>query len=99
MGQAAARDLIVAGKQPEWQWLDIDAAVRHCGAGAGIWRSASHDAGDPELVMTCTGDVPTRETFAAVTLLRSYVPDIRIRVVNAVGLMVLQRSAPTQARR
>ena len=83
-------NLIIAGKQPEWQWLDIDSAVRHCTAGAGIWRWASNDAGDPDVVMACAGDVPTLETLAAVTLLRAYVPDIRIRVVNVVDLMVLQ---------
>jgi xylulose-5-phosphate/fructose-6-phosphate phosphoketolase len=82
-------NLIVAGKQPEWQWLDMDSAVRHCTAGAGIWPLAS-DAGDPDVVMACAGDVPTLETLAAVTLLRSYIPDIRIRVVNVVDLMVLQ---------
>ena len=83
-------NLIIAGKQPEWQWLDIDSAVRHCTAGAGIWQWASNDAGDPDVVMACAGDVPTLETLAAVTLLRAYVPDIRIRVVNVVDLMVLQ---------
>jgi xylulose-5-phosphate/fructose-6-phosphate phosphoketolase len=83
-------NLIVAGKQPEWQWLDIDTAVRHCTDGAGIWQWASNDAGDPDVVMACAGDVPTLETLAAVTLLRVYVPDIRIRVVNVVDLMVLQ---------
>ena len=64
-------NLIVAGKQPEWQWLDIDSAVRHCTAGAGIWQWASNDAGDPDVVMACAGDVPTLETLAAVSLLRS----------------------------
>ena len=83
-------NLIIAGKQPEWQWLDIDSAVRHCAAGAGIWRWASNDAGDPDVVMACAGDVPTLETLASVSLLRTYVPDIRIRVVNVVDLMVLQ---------
>jgi xylulose-5-phosphate/fructose-6-phosphate phosphoketolase len=83
-------NLIIAGKQPEWQWLDIDAATRHCTAGAGIWQWASNDAGDPDVVMACAGDVPTLETMAAVTVLREYVPDIRIRVVNVVDLMVLQ---------
>jgi xylulose-5-phosphate/fructose-6-phosphate phosphoketolase len=83
-------NLIVAGKQPEWQWLDIDSAVRHCTAGAGIWQWASNDGGDPDVVMACAGDVPTLEALAAVTLLRAYVPDIRIRVVNVVDLMVLQ---------
>ena len=83
-------NLIIAGKQPEWKWLDIDTAVRHCTAGAGIWAWASNDGGDPDVVMACAGDVPTLETLAAVTLLRSYVPDIRIRVVNVVDLMVLE---------
>jgi xylulose-5-phosphate/fructose-6-phosphate phosphoketolase len=83
-------NLIVAGKQPEWQWLDIDRAARHCVAGAGIWDWASNAGEDPDVVMACAGDVPTLETLAAVTLLRDYVPDIRIRVVNVVDLMVLQ---------
>jgi len=83
-------NLIIAGKQREWQWLDIDAAVRHCALGAGMWEWASNDAGDPDVVMACAGDVPTLETLAAVTLLRDYVPDIRIRVVNVVDLMVLE---------
>jgi xylulose-5-phosphate/fructose-6-phosphate phosphoketolase len=84
-------NVIVAGKQPEWQWLGIDAAVRHCTAGAGIWQWASDD-GDPDVVMACAGDVPTLETMAAVLLLRDYVPGIRVRVVNVVDLMVLQPS-------
>jgi xylulose-5-phosphate/fructose-6-phosphate phosphoketolase len=83
-------NVIVAGKQPEWQWLDIEAAVPHCVAGAGVWEWASRGADDPDVVMACAGDVPTLETLAAVTLLREYVPDIRIRVVNVVDLMVLQ---------
>ena len=83
-------NLIIAGKQPAPQWLDMDAAVRHCAAGAGVWSWASNDAGYPDVVMACAGDVPTLETLAAVTLLREYVPDIRIRVLNVVDLMVLQ---------
>ncbi|OYY06340.1 MAG: phosphoketolase, partial [Rhizobiales bacterium 35-68-8] len=83
-------NLIIAGKQPAPQWLDMDAAVRHCAAGAGVWEWASNDAWDPDVVMACAGDVPTLEALAAVTLLRSYVPDIRIRFVNVVDLMVLQ---------
>ncbi|CAN5580936.1 hypothetical protein BH11PSE7_BH11PSE7_35170 [soil metagenome] len=82
-------NVIVAGKQPEWQWLDMDAAARHCAAGAGVWDWASNDAQDPDVVMACAGDVPTLEALAAVTLLRWYVPDIRIRFVNVVDLMVL----------
>jgi len=84
-------NVIVAGKQPEWQWLDIDAAVAHCTAGVGVWAWASNDeAGKPDVVMACAGDVPTMETLAATMLLREAVPDIRIRVVNVVDLMTLQ---------
>ena len=86
-------NVIIAGKQPEWQWLDIESAERHCRIGAGIWQWASNDDGDPDVVMACAGDVPTLETLAAVTLLRDYVPDIRIRVVNVVDLMALQPQA------
>ena len=86
-------NVIIAGKQLEWQWLDMDAAVRHCAAGASIWQFASNCAShsaEPDVVMACAGDVPTLEALAAVMLLREYVPDIRIRVVNVVDLMVLQ---------
>jgi xylulose-5-phosphate/fructose-6-phosphate phosphoketolase len=83
-------NLIVAGKQPEWQWLDIESAVRHCTAGIGVWEWASRGWENPDVVMACAGDVPTLETLAAVTLLRDYAPDIRIRVVNVVDLMALQ---------
>jgi xylulose-5-phosphate/fructose-6-phosphate phosphoketolase len=83
-------NLIVAGKQPEWQWLDIEAAILHCTAGAGIWEWAGTDDDDPELVMACAGDAPTVETLAAVMLLREYAPDLRLRVVNVVDLMVLE---------
>ncbi len=86
-------NLMIAGKAPAWQWLDIDSAARHCAAGAGIWHWASNDGGEPDVVMACAGDVPTLETLAAVTLLRDYVPDIRIRVVNVVDLMRLQPQA------
>ena len=87
-------NVIVAGKQPSWQWLDMDAAVRHCAAGASVWdwagtEGAASDQG-PDVVMACAGDVPTLETLAAVMLLRDDVPGIRIRVVNVVDLMVLQ---------
>jgi len=82
--------VIVAGKQPAPQWLDMDSAVRHCTAGVGVWEWASNDDGDPDVVMACAGDVPTLEILAAVMLLREFVPDIRIRVVNVVDLMALQ---------
>jgi xylulose-5-phosphate/fructose-6-phosphate phosphoketolase len=87
-------NVIVAGKQPAWQWLDMDAAVRHCISGIGIWEWASNDAedGDPDVVMACAGDVPTLETLAAVDILRDKIPDLKIRVVNVVDLMTLQPS-------
>ena len=84
-------NVIVAGKQPAPQWLDIDSAIKHCTAGIGIWEWASNDqGGEPDVVMACAGDVPTLETLAAVDLLRKYVPDLKIRVVNVVDLMTLQ---------
>jgi xylulose-5-phosphate/fructose-6-phosphate phosphoketolase len=85
-------NLIVAGKQPEPQWLSMDEAVQHCIAGLGIWKWAS-DEGEPDVVMACCGDVPTQETLAAVMLLREEIPDIKIRVVNVVDLMTLQPSS------
>jgi len=84
-------NVIVAGKQPAPQWLDMEAAVRHCTEGLGIWTWASNDAGvEPDVVMACCGDVPTLETLAAVDILRSALPDLKIRVVNVVDLMALQ---------
>src|SRR3984893_13603742 len=83
-------NLIVAGKQPSPNWLDMDAAVRHCTTGLGAWEWASNDEGSPDVVMACAGDVPTLEILAAVSLLREDVPDLRIRVVNVVDLMALQ---------
>jgi xylulose-5-phosphate/fructose-6-phosphate phosphoketolase len=84
-------NVIVAGKQPEPQWLDIDSAVRHCEMGIGIWHWASNDGGgEPDVVMACAGDVPTMETLAAVDMLRSTVPKLKVRVVNVVDLMTLQ---------
>jgi xylulose-5-phosphate/fructose-6-phosphate phosphoketolase len=84
-------NVIVAGKQPSPQWLDMEAAVRHCTAGLGIWDWASSDqAGDTDVVMACAGDVPTLETLAAVDILRHHIPDLRVRVVNVVDLMTLQ---------
>ncbi len=86
-------NVIVAGKQPSLQWLDMNAAVEHCTAGVGIWPWASNDQGSsPDVVMACAGDVPTLETLAAVDLLRQNFSDIKIRVVNVVDLMTLQTS-------
>ncbi len=84
-------NVIVAGKQMQSQWLDMDAAIRHCTAGASIWDWASSDGdGEPDVVMACAGDVPTVETLAAVDLLRQHLPELRVRVVNVVDLMTLQ---------
>jgi len=84
-------NVIVAGKNAQPQWLDIDAAIKHCSAGIGIWEWASNDEGsEPDLVMACAGDVPTIETLAAVDLLRRLAPEVRVRVVNVVDLMTLQ---------
>jgi len=84
-------NVIVAGKQPELQWLDMESAVKHCTNGLGIWEWASNDTdGEPDAVMACAGDVPTLETLAAVDLLRQHFPDIKLRVVNVVDLMTLQ---------
>ena len=87
-------NVIVAGKQPAPQWLDMEAAIKHCTIGVGIWEWASNDqGGEPDVVMGCCGDVPTLETLAAVDWLRNAIPDIKIRVVNVVDLMTLQPSS------
>ncbi|MHB8580831.1 MAG: phosphoketolase family protein [Ignavibacteriaceae bacterium] len=84
-------NVIVAGKQPALQWMDIDSAIKHCTAGLGIWEWASNDkGGDPDVVMACCGDVPTLETLAAVELLRKNFPELKVRVINVVDLMTLQ---------
>ena len=84
-------NVIVAGKNEQPQWLDMDAAIKHCAAGAGIFEWASSDRGEePDVVMACAGDVPTLETLAAVQLLRELLPDLKVRVVNVVDLMTLQ---------
>ncbi len=84
-------NVIVAGKQPAPQWLDVDAAEKHAAAGIGIWGFASNDAGsEPDVVLGCAGDVPTLETLAAVSLLRQHLPELKVRVVNVIDLMKLQ---------
>jgi xylulose-5-phosphate/fructose-6-phosphate phosphoketolase len=86
-------NVIVAGKQPELQWLDMEAAIEHCTNGIGIWDWASNDNNsEPDVVMACAGDVPTLETLAAVDLLRKQFPDLKIRVINIVDLMTIQPS-------
>ncbi|GAC1648933.1 MAG: phosphoketolase family protein [Gemmatimonadaceae bacterium] len=84
-------NVIVAGKQPSPQWLDIGAAAAHCEAGLGIWEWASTDGGRaPDVVIACAGDVPTLESLAATALLRAHLPRLRVRVINVVDLMTLQ---------
>lgn len=84
-------NVIVAGKQPALQYLNIEEAIKHCSKGIGIWQWASNDFGnDPDVVMACAGDIPTLETLAAVDLLRKHIPELKIRVINVVDLMVLQ---------
>jgi xylulose-5-phosphate/fructose-6-phosphate phosphoketolase len=84
-------NVIVAGKQPSLQWLEMEAAVKHCTAGIGIWAWASNDqGGEPDVVLGCAGDVPTLETLAAVDLLRQHLPELKVRVINVVDLMTLQ---------
>jgi xylulose-5-phosphate/fructose-6-phosphate phosphoketolase len=84
-------NVIVAGKQPAPQWLDMDAAIKHCTAGIGIWAWASNDQdSEPDVVMACCGDVPTLETLAAVEFLRTHAPDLKVRVINVLDLMKLQ---------
>lgn len=87
-------NVIVAGKQPALQYLDMDAAIKHCAAGVSIWEWASNDRGsEPDVIMACAGDVPTLETLAAVSILREQIPDLKIRVINIVNLMKLQTPA------
>ncbi|MGA2601619.1 MAG: phosphoketolase family protein [Bryobacteraceae bacterium] len=84
-------NVIVAGKQPQLQYMDMESAIKHCTLGAGIWDWASNDqGGEPDVVMACCGDIPTLETLAAVDFLRTQISGIRIRVVNVVDLMALQ---------
>jgi len=84
-------NLIIAGKQPQPQWLTMDQAIKHCTAGIGIWEWASSDqGGEPDVVMACAGDVPTIETLAAVSLMREHLPDLKVRVINVVDLMRLE---------
>ena len=84
-------NVVIAGKHPAPQWLTMDAAVKHCAQGIGIWQWASNDEGvAPDIVMACCGDVPTLETLAAVSIMREHLPELKIRVINVVDLMKLQ---------
>ena len=87
-------NVIVAGKQPQLDWLDYESAAMHCARGLGRWDWAStDDQGDPDVVLACAGDVPTMETLAAAEILREHIPDLRVRVVNVIDLMRLQPAA------
>ena len=83
-------NVVVAGKQPCFDWLDAEQADLHCARGLGIWDWASNGGEDPDVVLACAGDVPTLEALAAVSLLREHLPDLRVRFVNVVDLMRLQ---------
>ncbi len=84
-------NVIVAGKQSQQVWLTMDQAIKHCASGIGIWEWASNDYGvQPDVVMACAGDIPTLETLAAVDLLRQWLPELKVRVINVVDLMTLQ---------
>jgi len=86
-------NVVIAGKYQAPQWLTMDAAIEHCTKGIGVWQWASSDQGkEPDVVMACCGDVPTLETLAAVSILHTYLPDLKIRVINVVDLMKLQPS-------
>jgi xylulose-5-phosphate/fructose-6-phosphate phosphoketolase len=83
-------NLIVIDKQPQLQYLDIEAAAEHCRLGASVWDWASNDGGaEPDVVLAAAGDIPTLETLAAVAWLRVHAPTVRVRVVNVVDLMAL----------
>ncbi len=86
-------NVVICGKQPALQYLTMEQAIRHCTRGLGIWEFASNDHGaEPDVVMACSGDIPSMETLAAVDWLRRNIPDLKIRVVNVVDLMTLQPS-------
>jgi xylulose-5-phosphate/fructose-6-phosphate phosphoketolase len=88
-------NVIVSGKQPSPDWLDMDSAILHCTRGAGIWEWASCDGPgeEPDVVLACAGDIPTLEILAATDILRQHLPQLRVRVVNVVDLMRLQPEA------
>jgi xylulose-5-phosphate/fructose-6-phosphate phosphoketolase len=87
-------NVVVAGKHALPQWLAMEAAVIHCTQGLGIWQWASNDQdGEPDVVMACCGDTPTLEVMAAVSILRTHLPALKIRVINVVDLMRLQPCA------
>jgi len=86
-------NVIIAGKQPALNYLSVDDAIAHCTRGLGIWPWASNDEGEPDVVLACCGDIPTLETVAAADLLRTHLPDLKVRVINVVDLMRLEPEA------
>lgn len=87
-------NVIVASKHPRPQWLTMNQAIRHCEKGLGIWAFASNDIdNNPDIVMGCAGDTPTLEIMAATSILRKFLPNLKIRVVNVVDLMKLQSAS------
>jgi xylulose-5-phosphate/fructose-6-phosphate phosphoketolase len=85
-------NVVTCGKQPQLQWLNMREAREHCSRGIGVWKFASNDDGEPDVVLACAGDVPTTETVAAAWLLRKHVPDLKVRLVNVVDLCALLRA-------
>ena len=86
--------MVIAGKQPELQWLRMDEAIAHCATGASNWEWAGNDEGEaPDVILACAGDVPTIETLAAISILRAQLPDLKVRLVNVVDLMALSPQA------
>src|SRR4030065_498827 len=89
-GSTALITVIVCGKQKHLQYLDMDAAIKHCTKGIGIWEWASNDAGaEPDVVMACAGDIPTKEALAATVLLREHFPELKLRFINVIDLYKL----------
>lgn len=88
-------NVVVASKHPSYQWLSMDEAIVHCTKGIGVWSWASNDENeDPDIIMACCGDTPTLETLAAISILKEYLPQIKIRCINVVDLMKLKANHP-----
>lgn len=81
-------NVIIASKHPSYQWLNMDQAVKHCTNGIGVWDFVSNDS-NPDIIMACAGDTPTIEAIAATKILKTYLPNLRIRFINVVDLMKL----------
>ena len=83
-------NVIVASKHPSWQWLDMESAIEHCTKGISVWEWASNDNGNLDIVIACAGDTPTIEALATVSLMKKYLPEIKVRFINVVDLMKLE---------